>query len=217
MAAAGSPPVGSAAASAAAASAAAASAAADPVLASLQSHNAFFDDLVNMFPAQLYLTSDAEPVDERQFSSKYKKGNSEQSKVAKKAKNKANKASKFKEMESTLALKKRKWDKDQESDGESDGDDQEEDGSSPNDVTPSDAEMSDDGCAAPAPAAPSAPPGSRIDELRRKLASKIAEKRQGRPERGDAEGVSKRAARKQAKKARVEAAKKKAAEGGGGF
>ena len=176
------------------------------LISQLHANNDFFDSIVNMFPSALYLTTDA-VVDESQFSSKYKKGSSAENKTAKKLKNKELKADKFKNMESTIEKKKRKWDANSDDDDDDAAADDSDNDDSGND---SDASTSSTP-ASPLPASPTAT-GSRIDALRAKLATKIEAKRQGRPEtqQSDSTNISKRAARKQAKKDRIEAAKKKA-------
>jgi len=135
--------------------------------------------------------------------------------MAKKAKNKQMKAEKFASPEdaTSLKVKQRKWDEmkaEEEGDGDSSGDDGEglgasnasdEDDETTNDTT--------DTISTTSEIAEVVSGESRIEALRRRLAAKIEAKKSGPNSKSNPSGVSKRAARKAAKKERQEAAKRK--------
>ncbi|KAL7478700.1 hypothetical protein ACHAW6_004456 [Cyclotella cf. meneghiniana] len=193
------------------------------LLAELVSHNEFFDSIVNMIPANLYVAGHS---GNDAYHSKYLKGQNKESKEAKRARNKIAKREKFdpEKVETTLQTKKRlqreQEDEDDRDDGndrvvfeEDDGDDGENDAdqkhlnkkSSRNKNTTTDNKSY----------------ASRIETLRAKLHAKMAQKRVAS---GISEGdngaapltsttsptlVSKRAARRAEKRKRQEAAKQR--------
>eukprot|EP00429_Kryptoperidinium_foliaceum_P081497 CAMPEP_0176233354 /NCGR_PEP_ID=MMETSP0121_2-20121125/25777_1 /TAXON_ID=160619 /ORGANISM="Kryptoperidinium foliaceum, Strain CCMP 1326" /LENGTH=385 /DNA_ID=CAMNT_0017572737 /DNA_START=41 /DNA_END=1194 /DNA_ORIENTATION=- len=170
----------------------------EQLLHELQSDNAFFDELVDMIPAKLYVAGNSGD----DFNPKYYKGQAKESKEARRAKSKQAKRAKLDPSlaETTTQLKKRL-----------------EGGESsdaprlamPAPVSP-EPEQTDKSAALP-PAATAHTGLSRIEALRAKLHAKLAEKRGQRP--ADPNTVSKRAARRAEKKKRQEDAanrKKKA-------
>ena len=74
------------------------------LLSELLSHNAYFDSLVNMIPARLYI---AGASGDDAYNPKYGKGQHEESKEARRARNKIAKREKFdpSKMETTLETK----------------------------------------------------------------------------------------------------------------
>mmetsp|Transcript_36162 Transcript_36162/g.77992 ORF Transcript_36162/g.77992 Transcript_36162/m.77992 type:complete len:459 (+) Transcript_36162:99-1475(+) len=198
------------------------------LLSELQSHNAYFDSVVNMIPARLYI---AGASGDDVYNPKYRKGQHKESKEARKARNKIAKKEKFdpEKMETTLEAKKRL--KKEMEDNDSDDDD-----GSAIEMSDGDGEdENDDGNAATATPQPEKNEGgvannngsyaSRIEMLRAKLHAKMAEKRAAAGITSDTisgEGanannaaaidtsapalVSKRAARRAEKRKRQEAA-----------
>jgi hypothetical protein len=93
------------------------------LLSELQSHNAYFDSLVNMIPARLYI---AGASGDDAYNPKYGKGQHKESKEARRARSKIAKRDKFdpNKMETTLETKRRvQLEAQNQSDDESDGDD----------------------------------------------------------------------------------------------
>jgi len=186
------------------------------LLTELDTHNQFFDSLVNMIPVKLYVSGAS---GDDAYNPKYLKGQHKESKEARKARNKLAKNAKFApDKESTIEMKKRiQREQDEISDSSeneiddivmSDGDGEEEQ-----------AEMKSTTKypVAPPDASPEPSYASRIEALRAKLHKKMAEKRAAagiNPD--DTEGaavdtsapqlVSKRAARRAEKRKRKEAA-----------
>ncbi|GMI35278.1 hypothetical protein TrCOL_g3780 [Triparma columacea] len=191
-----------------------------------QALNLYFDGVADMIPAQFYVTEQTDR-EEEEISNKYKKGLNSESKMAKKAKNKQKKAEKFASPEnaSSLKVKQRKWDEMRAEEEEVEEEDEEGEGDSSDDnlvashVSDEDDETTtndtvDTASTVTSEAVEAIPGESRIEALRRKLNAKI-EAKKNRPANGaNPSGVSKRAARKAAKKERQEAAKRKAK---GGF
>ncbi|EJK63175.1 hypothetical protein THAOC_16187 [Thalassiosira oceanica] len=186
------------------------------LLTELDTHNEFFDSLVNMIPVKLYVSGAS---GDDAYNPKYLKGQHKESKEARKARNKLAKNAKFApDKESTIEMKKRiQREQDEISDSSeneiddivmSDGDGEEEQ-----------AEVRSTKKYPVAPPDASSEPSyaSRIEALRAKLHKKMAEKRSAagiNPD--DTEGadvdtsapqlVSKRAARRAEKRKRKEAA-----------
>ncbi len=201
------------------------------LLSELESHNEFFDNLVNMIPARLYV---AGASGDDAYHPKYLKGQHKESKEARRARNKLAKMDKFDphKSETTLEMKKRfqaeRDDADDSTDDEDiamaehDDDDEEEcngekDDSEENEAvkaSQSKPKSNDDGSNSYA---------SRIEMLRAKLHAKMAEKRAAsgispndnhasndvQPDTSAPSLVSKRAARRAEKRKRQEAAKQK--------
>jgi len=147
------------------------------LLSELQSNNAYFDSVVNMIPARLYV---AGASGDDAFHAKYQKGKHKESKAARQARNKIAKRDKFdpEKMETTLQVKKRmKLEME-----ENESDDESEDG----DIEMSDGDGDDENDTGDATeegkkeeSAPSNNDSyvSRIEMLRAKLHAKMAEKR----------------------------------------
>lgn len=168
----------------------------EQLLHELQSDNVFFDDLVDMIPAKLYVAGNSGD----DYNPKYFKGQAKESKEARRALSKQAKRAKLDPSlaETTTQVKKRL-----------------EGGDSsvtpravkPTPITPTQPAEEPEAAVAATPAAGL----SRIEALRAKLHAKLAEKRGQRP--ADPNAVSKRAARRVEKKKRQEEAaqrKKKA-------
>lgn len=170
----------------------------EQLLHELQSDNVFFDDLVDMIPAKLYVAGNSGD----DYNPKYFKGQAKESKEARRALSKQAKRAKLDPSlaETTTQVKKRL-----ESGGESSVTPR---AVKPTPITPTQPEATQEEQAV----AETPTTGlSRIEALRAKLHAKLAEKRGQRPE--DPNAVSKRAARRVEKKKRQEEAaqrKKKA-------
>lgn len=188
------------------------------LLTELQSHNAYFDTLVNLIPAKLYV---AGASGDDLYNPKYLHGQHKESKEARRARNKLNVEKKFhpEKRESTLDVKRRvKLEMEEIDDAEMSDD---------NDIVMSDGDGDEDVDSAP-PEKDDSTKGfsSRIEMLRAKLHAKMAEKRAAAGIAVDptaADGgvattnidtsspalVSKRAARRAEKRKRQEAAKQR--------
>lgn len=159
----------------------------------LQAHSDYFDDLVNRFPASIYISRDSEENYEI-YNKKFKKGQNKNSKEAKRGK---------------LKLKQQKYDpaihtSTVEQMRERDGPSTSSISLPALSVTP---ESSDSSAAGGL---------SRIDMLREKLRAKIAQKAAagGGNQRNATGAVSKRAARRAESQRRIEAAKQRNGNGG---
>lgn len=165
------------------------------LLAELGANNEFFDNLVDMIPAKLYVSGN---TGDEAYNPKYRKGQHKESKEARRARNKQAKLAKYDPnlAESTMETKKRK---EQEAYEDSDSSDSEDDASNPihdNHEEEDEEEMEDAKTPSTSPNANAnannetdtdtnssnnnnnIPDGlSRIEALRAKLHSKIAEKR----------------------------------------
>lgn len=164
---------------------------AEQLFEELQNDNAYFDDLVDMIPARLYVPGNSGD----DFNPKYFKGQAKESKEARKAKSKQAKRAKLdpSRAETTTQVKKRLESGDNVA--------------PPLPVKPT-TPVSPEPQTVDAPEAPPKPEGlSRIEALRLKLYAKLAEKRGQRP--ADPNTVSKRAARRAEKKKRQEEAAKR--------
>lgn len=196
------------------------------LLSELEEHNEFFDNVVNMIPASLYVAGNS---GDGAYNSKYLKGQHKESKEARKARNKIAKREKFdpEKMETTLETKRRLRQEQEENDDSdndsdivmSDGDGQEED-----ETGGSAAAAAVDGNKAES-SIKTENYASRIEMLRAKLHAKMAEKRAAAGISSEAQSangnggaavdtsspalVSKRAARRAEKKKRKEAAKQR--------
>jgi len=192
------------------------------LLSELEAHNAYFDSVVNMIPARLYV---AGASGDDAFHPKYKAGQHKESKEARRARNKIAKREKFdpEKMETTLETKKRM--KKEEEEG---SDDDEEDGRD-GDIVMSDGDGEDENDSADRPVTDTKESSSangdngeyasRIEMLRAKLRAKMAEKRAAAGIVPDSAAdnskgaidasVSKRAARRAEKRKRQEAAKQR--------
>lgn len=191
------------------------------LLAELNANNAYFDSVVNMIPAKLYV---AGASGDDAYNVKYLKGQHKESREVRKARNKVAKQEKFdpEKMETTLEAKKRlKREEEERDDSDDDGDIvmSDGDGEDENDVAgdkekppPSDQKDGDKNAETKIYA-------SRIEMLRAKLHAKMAEKRKAAGKTADAPDdgsatidtsapalVSKRAARRAEKRKRKEAA-----------
>ena len=167
----------------------------EQLLHELQNDNAFFDHLVDMIPAKLYVAGNSGD----DFNPKYFKGQAKESKEARRAKSKQAKRAKLDPTlaETTTQVKKRL--------------ESTRDGGMPastkpvKPVTPITSEEPE--TSKPAAPIPLANGQSRIEALRARLQAKLAEKRGQRP--ADPNTVSKRAARRAEKKKRQEEAAKR--------
>lgn len=196
------------------------------LLSELQSNNAYFDSLVNMIPANLYV---AGASGDDKYNPKYLKGQHKESKEARRARNKIAKDRKFdpEQMETTLETKKRvKKEMEEQSDSDDDGDLVMSDGDGEDENDTGDAvsqpEKTDDSNKSSSSNNETSY-ASRIEMLRAKLHAKMAEKRAAAGITSDAPAdgstnpdaevdtsapalVSKRAARRAEKRKRKEAA-----------
>jgi|AntRauTorckE5430_2_1112549.scaffolds.fasta_scaffold00265_8 DNA excision repair protein ERCC-4 len=178
----------------------------------VEEHNDFFDSLVDMIPAKLYVGNSAAAGNDQSagLHAKYQKGQSKDSRDAKKSSLKLDKRNKFDptQQESTRVKKRKIEEQADESDddnfmGDIQDNHEEEDDPTPLDSLPS--EKSAKG--------KNSPHQSRIEELRAKLKAKIDEKKNASVTNGTSNTiVSKRAARRAEKKRRVDLAKKKQAQ-----
>ena len=182
------------------------------LLSELQSHNDFFDNIVNMIPAKLYV---AGQTDNDAYHTKYLKGQNKQSKEAKRALNKVSKMEKFdpKKAETTLQTKKRlQREQEEASDSDDDGDQaMMEDGDFDEDDA-GNKKQSKEQASKSHSAADNKSYASRIEMLRAKLHAKMAEKKSapdGAASTTSPALVSKRAARRAEKRKRQEAAKQR--------
>lgn len=180
------------------------------ILKELEQHNTFFDNLVDMIPAKLYV---ADNSGDGVYNAKYKKGQFKESKESRRARNKKLMKNKFNpSKESTLEEKERLEKEEYENDSSSDDemehiqDDHEEelDSSTPKGSLP--------------PPSAFNPNQSRIEQLRARLHAKLEEKRSSRPGlSGNSDTmVSKRAARRAEKQRKIELAKKRNANASSG-
>ena len=139
------------------------------LLTELQSHNAYFDTLVNLIPAKLYV---AGASGDDLYNPKYLHGQHKESKEARRARNKLNVEKKLhpEKRESTLDVKRRvKLEMEEIDDAEMSDD---------NDIVMSDGDGEEEVDIAP-PEKDDSTKGfsSRIEMLRAKLHAKMAEKR----------------------------------------
>lgn len=176
---------------------------AEQLFEELQNDNVFFDELVDMIPAKLYVAGNSGD----DFNPKYFKGQAKESKEARRAKSKQAKRAKLDPSlaETTTQMKKRLEGGDASVAARP---------SMPAPVSPEhDPEAPTEDAVASAPPPTTEPPASasdgqsRIEALRAKLHAKLAEKRGQRP--ADPNAVSKRAARRTEKKKRQEEAAKR--------
>lgn len=186
------------------------------ILRDIEANNTFFDNLVDMFPAKLYVAGN---TGDEMYNPKYKAGQSKESKESRRARKKASYAKKFDPQlaETTRQAKRRLENEDDESDDDDDDD---------HDVVTHDADDSDGhdndepeasnstGQSPSLPSADSASDGnkpsyeSRIEILRAKLRAKLEASRANRPANGTNDAtVSKRARRRAEKKRKIEQAK----------
>ena len=195
------------------------------LLSELESHNAYFDSVVNMIPARLYV---AGASGDDAYHHKYHKGQHKESKEARRARNKIAKREKFlpEKMETTLEVKRRvrkemeqqSDDEDGDSDGgdivmsDGDGEDEKDGGAGSKGVTQPDTK----GSSSKSNNDESVSYSSRIEMLRAKLHAKMAEKRaaaggttNNNVDTSSPALVSKRAARRAEKRKRQEAAKQR--------
>lgn len=200
----------------------------EALLAELNANNAFFDDLVDMIPAKLYVSGN---TGDEAYNPKYHKGQHKESKEARRARNKESKLAKYdpNRAETTLQAKRRKADEDAET-SSVEGDDDDDKNNDAMDIADDHEEEQDDddGEAARVKKLEHSKKQdedlfagldltglSRIEILRTKLRAKIAAKRAERPSGDDSQTVSKRAARRAEKRKKVEAAKQRNAAAGG--
>jgi len=196
------------------------------LLSELQSHNTYFDNLVNSIPAKLYV---AGASGDAAYNPKYMHGQHKESKEARRARNKLEKDNKYnpEKRESTLDVKRRVAKEKEEMEEEdsdvgddvimSDGDGEEDDNDNAQTSTNTQDKKKDDTSIAGFT--------SRIEMLRAKLHAKMAEKRSAagisddtttaalsaatNPDTSSPALVSKRAARRAEKRKRQEAAKQR--------
>ena len=200
----------------------------DDLLSELQSHNTYFDNLVNSIPAKLYV---AGASGDAAYNPKYMHGQHKESKEARRARNKLEKDNKYnpEKRESTLDVKRRiakekeemEEDEDNNSDvgddvmmSDGDGEEEDNDNAQTSTSTKTQDKKKDDTSIAGFT--------SRIEMLRAKLHAKMAEKRAAagisdtneaaaatNPDTSSPALVSKRAARRAEKRKRQEAAKQR--------
>lgn len=183
------------------------------MLKELENNNSFFDDVVDMLPAKLYIAGN---TGDEAYNPKYKKGQHKESKEARRARNKESKLAKYdpNRAETTLQAKKRKSEEAQEEDdvalSTSSSDEKAGEETMKDDVV-----VDSDAVAARRReedeklyATLDFTGMSRVEILRTKLRAKIAARRAERPT-ADSRTVSKRAARRAEKQKRVEAAKQR--------
>lgn len=186
------------------------------ILKELEQHNTFFDNLVDMIPAKLYV---AENSGDGVYNAKYKKGQFKESKESRRARNKQLMKNKFNpSKESTLQEKERLEKEEYENDSSSDDEmehiqDDHEEEIDPSTSTPSSTPKG----SLPPPSAFN-PNQSRIEQLRARLHAKLEEKRSSRPGlSGNSDTmVSKRAGRRAEKQRKIELAKKRNANASSG-
>lgn len=169
------------------------------LLAELQRNNDFFDQLVDMIPSKLYIAGQSGD----DYNPKYFKGQSKESKEARRAQNKQAKKAKLDPSlsETTTQLKKR-LEQEQHSNR---GQHHQSEAHVPRvPVVPTSPFKCSETTTTASPT-PSDTTVSRIEALREKLRTKLAEKRALRPT-SDPQAVSKRAARRAEKKRRQEEA-----------
>jgi len=177
------------------------------ILKELSEHNSFFDSVVNMIPAKLYVSGN---TGDEMYNPKYMKGQHKESKEARRGRNKIAKMNKFNPdlRESTLDEKKRieaeQFEADS-SDDDNDGKDQIQDNHEEEDE-----EMKPDSSGADKSSSFN-PNLSRIEQLKAKLRAKLEEQRSQRPAGNSDTMVSKRAARRAEKNRKIELAKKRQA------
>jgi hypothetical protein len=156
------------------------------LLSDLLSHNAYFDDVVNMIPAKLYVPNAAnnsslganglESADVD--NSKYRKGQHVESKEARRGMNKRSKYDP--EVVETTLETKRRLKKEEEKADEDDDDDDDDDGVDDDDENDDDGEGGGESASAAMPSIPettnaeSAQYASRIEALRAKLRARLA-------------------------------------------
>jgi len=182
------------------------------ILKELEKHNAFFDSLVDMIPAKLYVKGNS---GDGLYNPKYRKGQHKESKEARKARNKLLRNSKFDPDRETTREEKSRVEKEQyERDDDSDGDDAMDhvQDDHEEEVQQTDAKL-DKSQTTKMSSTQDNPAQSRIEALRAKLRAKLEEKRSQRPGgNGNSDSmVSKRAARRAEKKRRADLAKKRQA------
>lgn len=191
------------------------------LLSELESHNEFFDGLVNMIPARLYIAGNS---GDDAFNSKYLKGQHKESKEARKARNKIAKREKFdpERVETTLETKRRLRQEQEEEDSDNDSDIVMSDGDGHEDDEAGGSADADDQKKTEVNSGNFA---SRIEMLRAKLHAKMSEKKRAAAgisaESQAADGnsatvntsspalVSKRAARRAEKMKRKQAAQQR--------
>mmetsp|Transcript_22869 Transcript_22869/g.25778 ORF Transcript_22869/g.25778 Transcript_22869/m.25778 type:complete len:404 (+) Transcript_22869:123-1334(+) len=180
------------------------------LLRELEESNAYFDDLVDIFPAKLYVAGN---TGDEVYNPKYFKGQHKESKESRRARNKAAKRAKFdpEQAETTLQAKLRKDTEEDSEDGSEDEVVEEQESEEELSSTPPPSASRDDETSKSTSTVDIPDNASRIEALRAKLHAKIAEKRALRPQPTDASAVSKRAARRAEKQRRQEEAKKKKA------
>ena len=193
------------------------------LLAELVSHNEFFDSIVNMIPANLYVAGHS---DNDVYHSKYLKGQNKESKEAKRARNKIAKREKFdpEKVETTLQTKKRLHREQEEDDDRDDGNDRvviDEDDGDEDEKDADKKHLNKQSSRNKKPTTDNKSYASRIETLRAKLHAKMSQKRAAS---GISDGdhgaapvnsttspalVSKRAARRAEKRKRQEVAKQR--------
>jgi hypothetical protein len=183
----------------------------------LFAHNEYFDSLINMIPSLVYNNAPTNTSGEIEFNSKYHKGMSKESKEAKRARQKAAKISKFENPETTVEAKSRIRKREEEALQKTAVDGGECNIKNRDEISRLAFSKVQLDCSSGV---------SRIEQLRAKLRSKIAEKQQHQhppmSTAGDiiavdaAGAISKRAARRAEKLKRIEAAKARKSAGTGG-
>ncbi len=190
----------------------------------IEEHNAYFDDLVDMFPANYYVVDNSSSDHQAKQHTKHQKTQGKDSKEAKHAQKKIAKLNKYdpnQPQESTREKKKRmEQSKDEESsdDDASMGDiqfednheEEQEEEAEQSPQTPSMSATAN----AESPKSKSSSHQSRIEELKAKLRAKLEERRSNAVTNSTSDAiVSKRAARRAEKKRKIELAKRREASG----
>jgi DNA excision repair protein ERCC-4 len=173
------------------------------IMSELESHNSFFDDLVDMIPSKLYVAGNS---GDDAYNPKYGKGQSKESKESRRARNKLSKLRKF-DPDQSESTREEKLRLEREADAHDSDDEQMED------IHFEDNHEEESAYALSTSKEKNENSGSkqsRIEELRARLRAKLEERKQSTfaSEKNDSM-ISKRAARRAEKQKKIELAKKK--------
>ena len=172
----------------------------------LESHNSFFDDLVDMIPSKLYVAGNS---GDDAYNPKYGKGQSKESKESRRARNKLSKLRKF-DPDQSESTREEKLRLEREADAHSSDDEQMEDIHFEDNHEEEEEDKSDHALTtSKITNENSGSKQSRIEELRARLRAKLEERKQSTSasEKNDSM-ISKRAARRAEKQKKIELAKK---------
>eukprot|EP00555_Chaetoceros_dichaeta_P003857 CAMPEP_0198251750 /NCGR_PEP_ID=MMETSP1447-20131203/2483_1 /TAXON_ID=420782 /ORGANISM="Chaetoceros dichaeta, Strain CCMP1751" /LENGTH=470 /DNA_ID=CAMNT_0043936843 /DNA_START=119 /DNA_END=1531 /DNA_ORIENTATION=+ len=202
------------------------------ILRDLESNNEFFDDLVDMIPAKLYVAGN---TGDEMYNPKYRKGQHKESKEFRRARAKASFIKKFDpNLAETTRDTQRRLKEEEDNDLDDDDSDDDDDAAAINDIDddtndtdghaiPPDTEMTDTNEPTneedePTPSSKTPPYQSRIELLRAKLRAKLDAKRGNNKSSSttttdgtidNSALISKRAARRAAKQKRIDIAKRR--------